>query len=410
MILDKYKGKKILILGYGTEGKATEKYISTNYPEISLGIADKIIQRDYLNLQRDYDLIIKTPGISKRHIVGKYTTATNIFFDTIPKSQIIGVTGSKGKSTTASLIAWILSKYGYDVRLVGNIGVPLLQGVTFPINKQTIFVCELSSYQLDDVIFSPHISVIMSLFPEHIPYHQTVDKYYSAKKNMIHFVDKKDYFIYNSQFDELNKWAKSFCGIAVSYDKNPAINDSKLIGDHNISNIKAATSVASIYKIPHVEIVKHVQSFKPLPYRLENLGFYNNICFYDDSISTAPQSTIAALNSLDNVDTLLLGGENRGYDFSELVQKMSAQNIANIVLFPDSGHEILKLLKKIKDYRPKILFTDSMEKAVEFAYKNTQKNKICLLSSASPSYSLWPNYVVKGKLFQRFVKEYAKKK
>ena len=169
MILNLFKEKKVLILGYGIEGKATESFIRTRFPDIKRGIADQNEGPDYLQKQLDYDLVIKTPGIPKRFVTKPYTTATNIFFESVSRNQIIGVTGSKGKSTTASLIAHILRSSYNDVRLVGNIGTPVLSSLELPYSTDTLFVFELSSYQLDDLKYSPHISIIVSLFPEHIP-------------------------------------------------------------------------------------------------------------------------------------------------------------------------------------------------------------------------------------------------
>jgi UDP-N-acetylmuramoylalanine--D-glutamate ligase len=150
------------------------------------------------------------------------------------------------------------------------------------------------------------------------------------------------------------------------------------------------------------EIIKiTIAKFKPLPHRLEFVGEFNNIKFYDDAISTTPESTIVAIEALKNVDTIFLGGEDRGYNFSQLEKTIKKYKIKNIVLFPDSG-------KKIKIKGKNILKTKSMETAVRFAYKYTAHGKICLLSCASPSYSLWKNFEEKGDQFKKFVYEFKK--
>ena len=409
MILNLFKEKKVLILGYGIEGKATESFIRTRFPDIKCGIADQSDGPDYLKKQLDYDLVIKTPGIPKRFVTKPYTTATNIFFESVSRNQIIGVTGSKGKSTTASLIAHILRSSYNDVRLVGNIGTPVLSSLELPYSTDTLFVFELSSYQLDDLKYSPHISIIVSLFPEHIPYHGSVENYYEAKRNIIGHANANDYYIYNDTFKLLQTWAKDFQGTACPYEKDLVPTNTMLIGEHNTDNIRGAITAARLFNISDKDIIRCVSAFQPLPHRLECVGEFDGIIFYDDAISTAPESTIAAIRALPNTDAIFLGGENRGFSFLKLAEELAKHHIGNIVLFPDSGKEIASAIKTIKDYSPRILKTNDMSAAVQFAYTYTKKGAVCLLSTASPSYSTWKNYKEKGSQFQTLVKYYAKK-
>ncbi|PIP63852.1 hypothetical protein COW97_00295, partial [Candidatus Roizmanbacteria bacterium CG22_combo_CG10-13_8_21_14_all_34_12] len=206
MKLDQLKKyKKILILGYGKEGQATERFLKKYYPNALIGIADIKNNPNYLDEQKNYDLIIRSPGIPKNLITKPYTTATNIFLANID-NVVIGVTGSKGKSTTVSLIYSILKQAGKKVHLIGNIGKPMLDEMLKETGKDDIFVCEFSSYQLDDIKYSPHIAVILDLFPEHMNYHGDVENYYNAKKNIISRSTADDYFIYNPKFKELQSW------------------------------------------------------------------------------------------------------------------------------------------------------------------------------------------------------------
>jgi len=400
------KYKKILILGYGKEGQVTEKFFKKYLPEVTIGIADKKISQNYLNDQKNYDLVIRSPGIPKKLVTKVYTTATNIFLANID-NIVIGVTGTKGKSTTASLIYSILKTAGKKVHLVGNIGLPMLEEMLKTIEKNDIFVAELSSYQLDDIKYSPHIAVVLDLFPEHMNYHGDIKNYYQAKKNIIKYLTAKDYFIYNPKFLNLCEWVKDVKAKTIPYEENLPIKDKDipLLGEHNRENIKAALTVAHIFNINNKIIIKAIKNFKPLPHRLQLVGNLKGILFYDDAISTTPESTIYAIESLKNIGTIFLGGENRGYDFSNLVKTIQKYKIANIVLFPDSGEKILQLLKSQSEYKPKILVTKNMTDAVSFAYKNTLPGAVCLLSTASPSYSLWKNFEEKGKEFQFFVKK-----
>jgi len=397
--------KNVLVLGYGKEGKVTEKYLKSNYPKLKIGKADQAISKNYLSKQKDFDIAVKTPGIPKEKVDIQYTTATNIFFSDIKKkgNLVIGVTGSKGKSTTASLIYEILKEAGKDVQLLGNIGFPVLGALLRPVDKNTIFVVELSSYQLDDLEFSPNIAVVTNLFPEHMDYHGSAKNYYLAKKNIANFQNKKDIFIYNKNNKELVAWAGKTQAKTVAFNQNNLLGQikSQLIGEHNKNNIMAAISAVKEIGVGDEVIKMAIEKFKPLPHRLEFVGEFKEIKFYDDAISTTPESTILAIESLKNVDTIFLGGQDRGYDFRKLEKVIKKYKINNAVIFPESG-------KRIRMDGVKILKTKSMAKAVEFAYKNTKKGKICLLSCASPSYSLWKNFEEKGDQFKKFVKKLSK--
>ncbi|EKE13899.1 MAG: UDP-N-acetylmuramoyl-L-alanine-D-glutamate ligase [uncultured bacterium] len=400
------KYKKILILGYGKEGQATERFLNKYHPSALIGIADKKTNTNYLDEQKNYDLVIRSPGIPKHLITRPYTTATNIFLANI-SNIVIGVTGTKGKSTTVSLIYSVLKQAGKVVHLIGNIGKPMLDEMLKKIEKEDIFVCEFSSYQLDDIKYSPHISVVLDLFPEHMNYHGDVKNYYSAKKNIISHSTGNDYFIYNPKFEELKSWAKNSICKTIPFEQDISIRDEDipLIGTHNKENIKAAVTVAHLLNIDDQIINEAIKKFKPLPHRLQLVGKFKEITFYDDAISTTPESTILAIESLNNIGTIFLGGTDRGYDFNKMVEVIINYKIANIVLFPDSGEKIFELLKKAA-VSINFLKTKSMEEAIKFAYKHTPIGKICLLSNASPSYSLWKNFEEKGDQFQFFVKKY----
>jgi len=397
--------KNVLILGYGKEGEISKKYIKKNYPKIKVGVADAKAGKKYLEKQFDFDLAIKTPGIKKELVKIPYTTATNIFFAKVKEqgNKIIGVTGSKGKSTTTSLIYSILKEAGKNVTILGNIGNPMLEASLRPIAKEEIFVLELSSYQLDDIQYSPNIAVITNLFPEHMDYHSGLENYYQAKKNIIKFQRKDDIFVYNQNNRKVLAFAKEAVAKVVPLGSKGFLDgvSISLIGEHNKENIMSAVAVAKELNVSDELIKKAIEKFKPLPHRLEFVGEFKNIKFYDDAISTTPESTIMAIESLKNVDTIFLGGEDRGYDFSQLEKVIKKYKINNIALFPDSG-------KRIKLKGKNILQTNNMETAVKFAYKHTEPGKICLLSCASPSYSLWKNFEEKGDEFQSLIKRLGK--
>lgn len=415
IVLSDLLHKKVLIAGYGKEGRASERFLKRYAPTAKLVIADQNEGPGYLNKQEFVDCVIKTPGIPKELITKPYTTATNLFFEQC-KNVVIGVTGSKGKSTTACLIHHLLTDASRKSHLVGNIGNPALDELMRiddeKKGKDDLFVFELSSYQLDDVSYSPHISVIVSLFPEHMDYHKGESAYFEAKHRIVSYMKKDDIFIFNPLFPTLAKWANSINGIASPYEKNipVAMNEVKLMGEHNKQNMQAAVTVTRLFHVPEEIIASSLRSFNPLSHRLEKVGTFEGITFYDDAISTTPQSTIAALNALKNVDTILLGGQDRGYDFKELARVIIQKKINNIVLFPETGMAIKKQLSNYVTTHISFLETRNMKEAVQFAFHKTKKGSICLLSTASPSYSIWKNFEVKGDLFSSEIRTYAKNK
>lgn len=404
------QNKKILIAGYGIEGKSTEAFLKKCVPSASYEIADRTDGVDYLKRQTEFDLVIKTPGIPAKEITVPYTTATNIFFANIDRRHTtIGVTGTKGKSTTASLIHHILTNSGKLSELLGNIGKPLLEFLMNEPDEPTYIVCELSSYQLSDIQYSPHISIIVSLFPDHVPYHGTLEGYYAAKHRIISQATGDDFYIYNPSFTYLAQWAKTTAAQVKPYEQDFIPERIPLLGQHNVENVRGAITVTSLCGVSYREAEDAIQSFKALPHRLEKVGTFKTITFYDDAISTTPESTIAALKAIPNVSTILLGGEDRGYDFIELASELRETGVKNIVLFPDSGKRIKSSLFHVDETFWNTVETRSMEEAVAFAYKYSNPHTVCLLSTASPSYSLWKNFIEKGDLFQKFVKEYAQK-
>jgi len=399
-----YGAKKVAILGYGREGKVTEAYLSQEYPELEVGILDQSISETYLLDQKNYDLAIKTPGMPARLATIPYTTATNMTFAKIRQNgnMIVGVTGSKGKSTTTSLVHAILKEAGKDAILLGNIGIPMLSAMMEPIPKDRIFVLELSSYMLNDLDMSPNVAVVTNLFPEHMDWHGSEEAYYAAKKNIINYQNNGDYFIYNPNNERSVGWAAEARARALPFADSIPFADEKipLLGAHNRENIKAAIAAARVFGVSDNDISAAIEKFEPLRHRLQPVGTFGNITFYDDAISTTPESTIAALNSIPNVKTIFLGGQDRGYDFSELDKKIRELGITNIVLFPVSGQRILTSREGLN-----ILETENMKEAVAFAYESTPKGAVCLLSCASPSYSVWKDFEAKGDEFQKWVKE-----
>jgi len=434
-MLNDLKNKKVLILGLGKEGKSSFNFLRKLFPKKVIGIADqnpKVLShyfcsginlkkdkkvklhlgKNYLKALKNYDLIIKSAGIpihlpeiEKAFRDNKITSQTKIFFEHCP-GMIIGVTGTKGKSTTASLIYHILKacpERSRRAHLVGNIGKPVLN-LLFSATPKDIYVYELSSHQLYNLKRSPQIAVLLNVYPEHLDYYRSFKEYISAKANITRYQTKKDYLIFNSGDKIVREIAKKSKARKISFQ-----------GKNYTQDLEAAKKVAKIFKILEKTIRKAMKEFKPLPHRLELVGTFKGITFYNDALSTIPETTIAAMEKLGNrVETIMLGGFERNLNFKNLAKEILKSKIKNIILFPTTGKRIWgsiqrALRQKHMASHIEPFFVDNMKQAVKTAYENTGREKICLLSTASPSFSIFRDYKEKGGLFKKYVKQYGRK-
>ncbi len=450
-------GARIVILGFAREGQDTFRFLRRLFPKKTIGIADRLeitslppnvqkllshvfhdrekcvighFGKDYLKAIKDYDVIIKSPGISLKTIKPfikkeqKITSQTEIFFENCP-GKIIGITGTKGKSTTASLIYEVLKEGGLKAHLVGNIGKPVLLN-SFWAKPDDIFVYELSSHQLMSLDKSPQIAVFLNIYPEHLDYYKNFREYLRAKQNICRFQGKTDFFLYNPQ----NKYVRATVSITraqkIALDprkvlfflKNCGRSDLpqfgvRLLGDFNLLNMAAALEVGRIFHIHDKKIFQTIKNFKPLSHRLEFIGEFRGIKFYNDSLATIPEATIAALQALGSrVETIFLGGFDRGLDFKVLAKAVLESDLKNIIFFPTTGvriwREIGKLNRKNRFF--KVIFTGKMKQGVVFAFKYTSPGKICLLSCASPSFGVFKDYRDRGEQFKKYVYEGGKNK
>ncbi len=398
------------------------------------------------DLFTDFDAIIKTPWISPYNdkyakFREKFISQTSIFKENY-KGKVIGITGTKGKSTISTLIYECLKEAWFHVKLVGNIGRPVLEQINVLEKiKYDFVVYEMSSYMLEDHSLKNYISILNNIYECHIDRHGSFDSYKKAKANILSSakyslinydfkdmehvkkIDKNIVFHYGSKGDYIYKdW--EFCKW-----KNCILKDKDILlkGEHNRKNITAVLGVLDIILKDKKKIKKVLSAvlkrFSWLPHRIENIGTYKGITFIDDAIAVAPESTIEAMKTFSSeIGTLFLWGQDRQDSenhFEELEKKIIELDIKNLVLFPDTGYKIFWEYTKdleeekshtieIGDYKPKIIKTRSMKKAVSFAYKHTKEWKIALLSCASPSFSLWKNYEEKGNMFQEEVKEQGK--
>ncbi len=369
MRIHELDGKTICVLGYGKEGRATVTALEQYAPNAEITIADRqaAIPKDsdkhwwqlgdgWLENLKKFDIIIKSPGIPPQKELEAHAEKTigavQIFLDTIAGSGavVIGVTGSKGKSTTSALIAAMLKAGGKDVGLVGNIGDPSIAHIG-DAKKGTIFVHELSSYMLQDLTSSPHVAVVTSFFPEHLDYHGSIEAYLDAKKNIARFQREEDATYFNADAPGAVTIAQEGHGrkIPVHAGDCPIdLTQTKLIGEHNRANIALAWRVVEDLGIRKETAIAAAKTFQPLPHRLESLGVVHGIEWIDDAISTTPESAIAALDALgDRVATIILGGQDRGNDFRELAKRLKDSSVKTIILFPGSGPRIREEIEEV---------------------------------------------------------------
>lgn len=442
MKINDLKGKKVALYGFGREGQAILTVIQQRLPELPITILnDSLLSEvpenvDLLigdevsaNLQR-FDVIIKSPGISAYRpeiIAAKekgviFTSSTRLWFAENPDKATICITGTKGKSTTSSLIAHLLREQGLKVNLGGNVGIPLWE---LPTDFADIWVIELSSYQTSDFDAKPTIRVLLNLFPEHLDWHGSIERYFIDKtrlftaemgslsilnaidentrlylhdlKNTIYFNELKEvHFIQRDIFDG-EKWLFN-------------ANSLKLAGEHNLSNLCAALSVVKALNIDPQNCEKALSTFSSLPHRLHILGEKENITYVDDSISTTPQSALAAVKSFENKwITLLVGGYERGLDWEEVAQFALHRPIQTIITMPDNGQRIFEFFNHFKQKNaptadfPKFYQANDLQHAVLLAQKYTPPNGMIILSPGAPSYGRFKDFQERGRKFAQFV-------
>ncbi len=432
-----FEDKNILLLGFGREGKSTYHFIRKYFPDKIIGIYDQngiktplpnvtIYTGDsYEELLKEYDLVIKSPGIvlntSEERWLSKFTSQTDLFLQ-FYDAQTIGITGTKGKSTTSSLVHHIFEHAGKDTILVGNIGVPVFDTLD-KINDETVVVFELSSHQLEYVTHSPHFGVLLNIFQEHLDHYGTFDKYKAAKENIYQFQKQGDVILYNPEFYEIPKGCHSN-QITISNHMESADviikdyriidgidqltideNEITLMGNHNLYNIGVSYAISKYYGIDQTVFLEAIKTFQPLPHRMEYVGELNGVKFYNDSISTICETTMNNVNCVDDVDTVILGGMDRGIDYQPLVDFLLESEIRNIVLMPDTGYRIHKLILEDKHRRKdqNLFPVKGIEEAVEIAKKETAKGMTCLFSPAAASYGFFKNFEERGEVFKRLL-------
>lgn len=434
---------KVAIVGYGVEGRASYRYFSRS-PDNEIVVFDESSKRpedlppevmfvsgpyaiEELKGQ-SFDKVLRTPPLapSKLADISNVTSGTREFFEHCP-APIIGVTGTKGKGTISSLIYEMLKAAGKTAWLVGNIGNPALD-VLPDVKPDDVVVFELSSFQLWDLDRSPHTAVISVIEPEHLDVHAGVDDYYSAKANIRRYQTIEDTCYYHPTNEvsrsiadsggphdpsERELWRAKSHRYAIPDDGAVYVKENtfcirsqqicpvsalQLIGQHNVENACAAISAMLEYAHDYAAVEMGLRSFRGLPHRLQFVAKVRGVEYYDDSIATTPVSAIAALKSFDRPKVLILGGSDKGADFTQLVAEITRQNMRKVITVGDMGPVIAAELQKT-GYGDTIQTEGDMKEIVKLASAAARAGDIVILSPSCASFDQFRNYADRGDQF-----------
>jgi UDP-N-acetylmuramoylalanine--D-glutamate ligase len=468
--LDGLARRSVVIAGFGIEGRDVFRFLRGRFPDKEIAIAEArpldaldpdaraLIEGDrhvrlhtgpgHLSHVGDYEVAFRSPGIPLRgralqeaRARGTELTSETALFFALCRHRVIGVTGTKGKSTTSALIHSILAAHARDVHLVGNIG-PDLGGVS-PLlaldraGDEAIFVYELSSFQLEGLERSPDIAVLLDVVPEHLDHHGSFEAYVEAKENITRHQRPRDWLVYDAgspvaaAVAERSPAQRMPCRIDGPVERGVYVEENYKIvfaaafgredvlevtevsrvlpGRFNLKNVLPAIAVARLLSIDNGVVLRGIRGFQPLRDRFENVGTFRGITFYNASIATVPEATIAHLAALaPRVATAILGGVDRGIDYDALARRLLDDRVATLILFPETGARVWEAVAREAASRsrptPRRVDVNDMEAAVREAYVLTPSGAICLHSPAAPSRGgLFKDYADRGAQFRDWV-------
>lgn len=421
-----FEGKRAVILGLGREGRVWLDILKKLGCCAEIAIADMnevqvdgvtlLCGEDYLERAKSYDVILQSPGVIIKDKLtteekAKILTQTELLLRLRP-CKIIGVTGTKGKSTTSSLIHHFLKANGMDTMLIGNIGVPPLERFE-EMNEGTVAVCEMSCHQLEFVQHSPEIAVLLNVFPEHLDHYTGFEAYKSAKENIYLHQQEGDTAIINADIAPEGTGGKlitasfggdgdistdggdiMFCGEIISAEKI----QTKLLGKHNVYNIAVALKAAAEAGADMDKCLASLPDFAGLEHRLEYVATIDDVEYINDSICTIPEAAIAAVEAVGGCDVLIIGGMDRNIPYGKLVDFLNTGAVANVILLPDSGWRIATSLDNTKFG---VVKAKDMADAVYLAHGRAKSRVV--LSPAAASYGFYKNFEERGKHFKELV-------
>lgn len=444
MQINDLKNRRLMIWGLGREGQDILRFLRRRqldgnviiYNDKETPISDEFgtypsfCGGNVTELLNKVDVVIKSPGVSlyrpeiieaeKRGIL--FTSSTDLCLSEIrlnqPRCKIIAITGSKGKSTSVSVLHYMMQAQGYDVGLGGNIGRPLIELVDEP---HDFIVAEVSSYQAADLSVSPHIAMFTNMFFVHSAWHQSHENYCRDKLHLIAHQQPGDICFVNARNPELQKYIRDYPDKnIVNYDIPEAfhaegkhllfrdreilsINDLKICGDHNLDNLAGVFSIMEYLKMDIKQAARDLQNFEPLPHRLQKVAVKHGITFINDSISTAPEAAIGAMKSFDDDMVLISGGEENVQDYTEYASYIETHpKVRAVFALFQCGPRIAEAIRKHVTRSDFVLVEGgSLEDAVKSASEilKNQQGGLVLFSPTSPSFGVYKNFMERGKHF-----------
>ena len=410
--------KKILIYGLGKSGLSVFKFLKRNNKITTYDDRIKANSKKITKIKFDY--IIISPGIDVKKCSlsnflknnsKKIYTDLDIFYNHHKENNKITITGTNGKSTTAKILYDVLKDQKEDVRLVGNIGNPIL--LEKKVTKKTIFVIEASSYQLEySRLFKSNISLILNISPDHLERHKTIHRYVSAKFKLIKNQSKEDIAILNTRDFYIKKKLKSknFLSKIIKIKKNidnislKKINNHFFNSDGNKENLKFILEVAKILKLKKNILIKTLKKFKGLKYRQEIIFKSDKLTVINDSKATTFSSSVSLLKSLNNV-YWIVGGQGKKGD-KILLPKKSYKNIKAYV-FGNNKNFFTNKLKKLMKYETFLDLKDLVKKlSLEIQFDKDTTHKTILFSPAAASFDSFKNFEKRGEYFNQLIKKY----
>lgn len=437
MRLSELACRRIGLLGYGREGRAAVAALRSTYPDLDLTVlaeSGSLPEDMPARLGRfddglkDFDILIRSPGIPVLHSAlqayqaagGRIVNPASIWFAERPELPVVGVTGSKGKSTTASLLAHMLRASGRRVLLAGNIGVPLLDHLD---TDADMLVFEVSSYQLADLEGRFTLGLITRLFPEHGDWHGGVGHYYASKLRMIDLLQGRPLLI-NAR-DEILRRHTARAPNRILVNCPPRIErhgealvrgDTQLtrlerlhlIGRHNLDNAALALEASMRLEIGLGEAIEAMESFRPLAHRLELVAEHAGVRWVNDSIATTPHATLAALQALSAQPVVLIaGGYVRPADWSPVLEYCRLHPLRGLVLMPDSGAAIAEAFRQAVLLPPDVVkCVEHLDAAVMQAAALAAGEATVVLSPGAASFPQFRDFEDRGSRFRAAIEDY----
>ncbi|MEK9200414.1 MAG: UDP-N-acetylmuramoyl-L-alanine--D-glutamate ligase [Patescibacteria group bacterium] len=421
-----YKDKKVAVLGWGVDTKDVSGWLLKQGAKITVFDKKSEIEKDnrfewrlgqelFEDLE-GFDVAVRSPGIyrHRKDIVEaekagvEITSKTKIFFDVCP-ARIIGVTGTKGKGTTSTLIYEMLKKGGKDVYLAGNIGLGMFEYFD-KLTTDSWMVLELSSAQLIDLHKSPHIAAIVMTTSDHLDWHKDQQEYWDAKANLTRYQTDSDWAVINNGY-EGSRWVGSQGkGKKVFASPEDFVGDVRMKGEHQRQNVAVAAAVAKIVGVDEKIVHKVAAAFKGLEHRLEEVATVNGVTYYDDSISTVPETAIAAIKSFSENIVLIAGGSEKNSDFSELGKEIvNCGHMRGVILIGEMTDRIEKAIEQAGGGIKIVKGLKTMRRVVQEAENLAKKGDVVALSPAAASFGMFKNYKDRGNQFKKEVERLSTK-